>query len=186
LIQTVESNVQRNQRSAEEADQPVDTSTGGLLREALRLRITRPPRTALQAPPEDVQSAVAAAYKQRCVREFQQKLQEHRDNTAKGVYIPQINKAEMKKIKVGLTDLFKMDLIPMLKEFQPCLGDFDEWLAFERADEECLDRIRIHILKSLDRGTRTLYGTRKINGKLLEQWRKGKKMHSQTNKSTGS
>jgi hypothetical protein len=101
------------------------------------------------------------------VREFQQKLQEDRDNTAKGVNIPQINKAEMKKIKVGLTDLFKMDLILMLKDFQPCPGNFQEWLAFEGAYEECLDRLRKHILKSLDRDTRTLYGTRKINGRVL-------------------
>jgi uncharacterized C2H2 Zn-finger protein len=79
LIQTVESKVQRNQPSAEEADQPVDTSTGGLLREALRLRIPRPRSTALQAPPEDVQSAAPTAYGQKRVREVQQKLQEHFD-----------------------------------------------------------------------------------------------------------
>jgi hypothetical protein len=129
--------------------------------------MNRPRRPVLEALPEEPRSIAVADNKQKRIREFKQKLQEHRENTAKGVNIPQINKAEMKKIRERLIDLFKNDLNPLLKEFQPEPDNFDEWQAFEGAYEECLHLIRRHIMKALDRDEKRLYGTRKMNAKVL-------------------
>jgi hypothetical protein len=60
-----------------------------------------------------------------------------------------------------LIDRFKNEFNPLLEEFQPARDNFDEWLAFEGAYEECLDRIRRHIMKTRDRDEKMLYGTRR-------------------------
>jgi cell fate (sporulation/competence/biofilm development) regulator YmcA (YheA/YmcA/DUF963 family) len=91
------------------------------------------------------------------------KMQEHRENTAKAVNIPQIDKAETKKIGGELIDRFKNELNPLLEEFLPATGNLDEWLAFECAYEECPDRIRRHIMKTIDGDEKRLCGTRMMN-----------------------
>jgi hypothetical protein len=72
----------------------------------------------------------------------------------------------MRKIKTGLEDLFKCDINPLMTKFQPDLGDWDGWCAFEGAYEESMHKIRIHIFQALNRDTRKLYGVQQVNAQL--------------------
>jgi hypothetical protein len=49
-------------------------------------------------------------------------------------------------VKVGLSDLFKGELNPMLEQIMPETDEHREWLGFEGAHEEAMHRIREHIL----------------------------------------
>jgi hypothetical protein len=81
------------------------------------------------------------------------------------VNIPRLNKEQMRKIKMGLEDLVKYEISPLITDLQPDPGDWDGWCEFEGAYEEAMYRIRIHILQALNRDTRRLYGVQQVNGR---------------------
>jgi hypothetical protein len=70
---------------------------------------------------------------------------------------------EMRKVRDGLMELFRTVINPMMKEFQPEEGVWDDWLAFEGAYEEAMHLLRLHIIKALKRNPATLSGDRRIN-----------------------
>jgi hypothetical protein len=54
------------------------------------------------------------------------------------VNIPQLNADQMRRVKEGLSDLFKGELNPILKEMMPRSDEHEEWVGFEGAYEECM------------------------------------------------
>jgi hypothetical protein len=72
-------------------------------------------------------------YKEERKRKFRRKNEEHNDKISVGVNMPQMTQAEIRKVKIGLTDLFKAEINPIMREFKPRPGDWEEWQAFERA-----------------------------------------------------
>jgi hypothetical protein len=62
-----------------------------------------------------------------------------------------MSKTEMRKVREGLTDLFKTMINPLMKEFQPKEGDWEGWQAAERAYEEAMHLLALHIMKALNR-----------------------------------
>jgi uncharacterized protein involved in cysteine biosynthesis len=76
------------------------------------------------------------------------------------VNIPQLNKEQMRHIKVGLSELFKNEINPMITNLIPETGDWNGWLAFEGADEESMHRIGQHIIQAIGRNPQRLDGER--------------------------
>jgi hypothetical protein len=62
-------------------------------------------------------------YREQRRRIFKRKREEHYDNTARGVNIPQISRAKMRRVKKGFVDLFKTEINPIMKEFVPKSND---------------------------------------------------------------
>jgi hypothetical protein len=79
------------------------------------------------------------------------------------VNIPELNADRMRRVKDGLSDLFKGELNPLLTRMMPRIDDHSEWIAFEDADEESMHRIREHIILTIGRDMRRLYGERRLN-----------------------
>jgi hypothetical protein len=77
-----------------------------------------------------------------------------------------MSRAEMRRVKKGLVDLFKTEINPIMKEFEPRSDDWDDWLVFEGDYEEALHLIRLHIMRALKRDEKQLHGPRKINPKI--------------------
>jgi hypothetical protein len=100
--------------------------------------------------------------------QFIRKRDEYLRQIERGVNIPRLNKEQMRKIKMGLEDLFKYEIDPLVTEFQPDPGDWDGWCVFEGIYEESMHKIRIYILKALNRDTRKLYGVQQVNARLQE------------------
>jgi hypothetical protein len=119
----------------------------------------------LQAAPDrhEVESERMTAYMEQRKRDFRQKREEHRNNTLRGFNIPQMSQIEMRKVREGLVELFKAMINPMMKEFQLRAENWDNWVAFERAYEEVMHLLRLHIIKALKRNPETVSGQRRIN-----------------------
>jgi hypothetical protein len=92
-------------------------------------------------------------------KRFQAEREERLSNTARGVNIPDMSQAELRKAREGSVDLFKAIINPMTKEFQPKEDDWDDWEAFEGPSEE----VMYFIMKALRRKPETMYGQMKIN-----------------------
>jgi hypothetical protein len=60
-------------------------------------------------------------------REFRRKREGHYDNIARGVNIPEMSQAEMRKVKKGLVNLFKVEINPMTEEFEARSDDYEDW-----------------------------------------------------------
>jgi hypothetical protein len=67
------------------------------------------------------------------------------------VNIPQLNAYQMHRVKEGLSDLFRGELNPILEEAMPRTDEHGEWAEFQGTYEECMHRIREHILLAIGR-----------------------------------
>jgi hypothetical protein len=57
----------------------------------------------------------------------------------------------MWRVKVGLSDLFRGELNPIMEQMMPRTEEHEELIGFEGAYEECMHRIREHILLVIGR-----------------------------------
>jgi hypothetical protein len=57
----------------------------------------------------------------------------------------------MRRVKEGLSDLFRGQLNPLLEQTSPRTDQHREWIGFEGASRECLHRIREHIILAIGR-----------------------------------
>jgi hypothetical protein len=98
--------------------------------------------------------------------EFIKKKEQYERLVSRGVNIPQLNAEQMRRVKEGLSDLFRGELNPILEQMIPRTDDHQEWLGFEGAYEECMHRIRVHIILAIGRDPDRLYGEKRLNPKL--------------------
>jgi hypothetical protein len=56
-----------------------------------------------------------------------------------------------------------MVISPLMKEFQPKEGHWEDWQAFEGACEEVTHVLLLHIMKALKRKPETMYSQRRVN-----------------------
>jgi hypothetical protein len=154
-------------RPEEEANQPRPQEVEDELRQIRESVDTGSRRRSnpLQTSPnrQEIESERQVQHRDRRKKEFRRKRAEHCRNVSQGVNIPQMSQSEMRKVKEGLVDLFKMEINPMMKELQPKPDDWDDWLAFEGAYEEAMHLLRVHIMKALKKKPETMYGQRRIN-----------------------
>jgi hypothetical protein len=123
-------------------------------------------RTNPQAAAERERQEHAETERRQKCTEFIRKKEQYERNISRGVNIPQLNAAQMRRVKEGLSDLFRGELNPILEQMMPRTDEQDEWTAFEGAYEECMHRIREHILLAIGRDPKRLYGERRQNPKL--------------------
>jgi hypothetical protein len=57
----------------------------------------------------------------------------------------------MRKVKVGLTNLFKTEFNLIMREFKPRIEDWEDWQACEEIYEETGYLLRVDIVKTLKR-----------------------------------
>jgi hypothetical protein len=124
----------------------------------------------LQADPDsqELETDHSMRYREQRRREFRRKPDEHYDNTARAANIPLMSQAEIRRVKKGLMDPFKVEINPMMEEFEPRSDDHEYWLIFEEGYEKALDLIRLHIMRALKRDEKQLYGQKRINAKIQE------------------
>jgi hypothetical protein len=72
----------------------------------------------------------------------------------------------MRKVEVGLTDLFKTEINPIIREFTPRTDNWEDWQTFEEAYEEVLHFPRLHLVKTLKPDEKRMYGFRKVNPRM--------------------
>jgi hypothetical protein len=70
--------------------------------------------------------------------EFIKKKEQYGRLVSRGVNIPQLNAEQMRRVKEGLSDLFRGELNPILEQMMPKTEEHQEWLGFEGAYEECM------------------------------------------------
>jgi hypothetical protein len=95
--------------------------------------------------------------------QFIRKRDEHLRQIEPEVNIPRLNKEQMRKIKMGLKDLFKHEINSLVTEPQPDPGDRDGWCPFKGEYAELMRKIRIDIVQALNRHTRKLYEVQQVN-----------------------
>jgi hypothetical protein len=71
----------------------------------------------------------------------------------------------MRKVREGLSDLFQLELNPMLESMMPDNDSWDRREAFEGAYEESMHWIREHIILAIGRDPHRLDGEKRINPK---------------------
>jgi hypothetical protein len=91
---------------------------------------------ALIVQQEEVQRAEAE--KRRIREDFIRKKEHYEREISRGMNIPQLNADQMRRMKVGLIDLFKGELNPMLEQMMTEGDDHAEWLGFEGAYKESM------------------------------------------------
>jgi hypothetical protein len=118
-------------------------------------------RTNPQAAAERERQERAETERRRKRTEFIRKKEQYEKNISRGVNIPQPSAYQMQRAKEGLSDLFRGELNPILKQMMPRTGGQEEW-----AYEECMHRIRKHIRSAIGRDSKRLYGERHQNPNL--------------------
>jgi hypothetical protein len=69
----------------------------------------------------------------------------------------------MRKVKVGLSEIFRSELNPMMERILPRTDEWEELAAFEGAYEESMHEIPGHIIRAIGRDPTRIYGRRKLN-----------------------
>jgi hypothetical protein len=105
-------------------------------------------------------------YKEERKREFRQKHKEHSDTMSLGVNMPQMTQTEMRKVKVGLADVFKTEINPIMGEVIPRTDDREECQVFEGPYEEALHLLHLHIVNTLRRLETKMYCFKKVNPRI--------------------
>jgi hypothetical protein len=89
------------------------------------------------------QEAEEAEYEKRRFREeYRGKHQQYMNSIRQGVDIPQLNAAQMRRVRIGLSDLSEDELNSRMEKMMPETENWDEWIGFEGAYEESMHRIR--------------------------------------------
>jgi hypothetical protein len=99
-------------------------------------------------------------------REFRRKQEEHSDKMSLGVNMPQMSQAKMRKVKLGLADLFKTEISSIMREFKLRINDWEHWQVFEGAYEEALHLLRLHVVKTLKSDEKKIHDFRKVNPRM--------------------
>jgi hypothetical protein len=77
-----------------------------------------------------------------------------------------MTQAAMRKVKIGWADLLKTEINLIVREFKPKINDWENWQMFEGAYEEALHLLRLHVVKTLKRDEKKMYGFRKVNPRM--------------------
>jgi hypothetical protein len=77
-----------------------------------------------------------------------------------------MTQAEIRKVKVGLADLFKANINSIVREFKLGIDDWEHWQVFERAYKEALHLLRLHVVKTFKSNEKTIYDIRKFNRRM--------------------
>jgi hypothetical protein len=110
-----------------------------------------------------LQSECVAPYIEEKKREFRRKHEENSDKISFRVNVPQMTRAKTRKVKVGLVDLFKTEINPIISELKPRIDNWENWQIFEKTYEEALHLLRVHAVKSLKRNENKIYRFTKVN-----------------------
>jgi hypothetical protein len=129
LFQTLEFDGRQEQKvleqgPAEEAGQQLPG------KEIVQVRRCKERRPRIRANPlqpipnrQVLESECAVQYKEERKREFRRKRTEYKDKMSLGVNMSQMTQTKMRKVKVGLADLFKIEINPIIRQFKPRTGD---------------------------------------------------------------
>jgi hypothetical protein len=98
--------------------------------------------------------------------EFIRKKEQYERNISRGMSIRKLNAYQMRRVEKDLSGLFRGELNLILEEMMPRSDEHREWAEFERPYEECMHRIREHILLAIGRDSNRRYGNRRVNPKL--------------------
>jgi hypothetical protein len=83
-----------------------------------------------------------------------------------GLNVPQMTQAKMRKVKLGLADLFKTEINPIMREFKSSSGDWEDWHLFEGAYEEALHFLRLHVMNILKHDENRMSRLKKVNPRM--------------------
>jgi hypothetical protein len=122
------------------------------------------------AAQREIQKRAEMERRQRC-EDYVRKKEQYERSISHGVNIPQLNAEQTRKVKQGLSDLFKGELNPILEQMMPRSEEHEEWIGFEGAYEDCMHRIRERILLAIGRDSSRLCGERRVNRKYKLQQR---------------
>jgi hypothetical protein len=129
LFQTLEFSDGQERRIQEQA--PIEEAGQQLPgEEVMRIKRCKPKKPRISANPlqstpnrQILKSERAVQYKEERKREFRRKCEEHSDKMSLGVNMPQMTQVEMREVKIGLMDLFKTEINPIMREFKPRTDD---------------------------------------------------------------
>jgi hypothetical protein len=151
---------ERGRRRAAELRRAAEAAEEAELKRDLDLRVN--PRLTAERVRQEQEKEER---RMRC-REYIRKKEQYERYISRGVNIPQLNTEQMRKVKEGLSDLFKGELNPLLEQMMSRTDGHEEWVGFEGAYEECMHRICEHILLAIGRDLNGLYGERRLNPKV--------------------
>jgi hypothetical protein len=124
------------------------------------------PKTGQESGEEREYSAEEEGVRQ---QQYIRKRTEYISQLSRGVNIPKLDRSMMRLINVGLKDLFRDRINPLLRDMTPNPEEPDSWPAFEGAYEEAMDMVRRHIYQALGRNPAAIYRPRSVNGKIQKQ-----------------
>jgi hypothetical protein len=116
------------QGPVEEASQQLPGEEGVQVRRCDE-RMLRSGANPLQLTPnrQELESERVGRYKEERKRKFIRKHEQHSEKRFLRVTMPEMTRAEMGKAKVGLPDMFKTEINPIIREFKPKADDLEDW-----------------------------------------------------------